>query len=142
MEPILTGENYKVTWYDSEKTIVLAHITKRWNWDEASKVMFKVDEQFVNLDHDGFAVYLFERGTNILPEGKSTLLKMREHLLTDPEKQRLVIIVNSGSVVETVLNMALTAYRLSATKSKYRFVRTMNEALAEIKQYRLTHQTA
>ncbi len=142
MEPILVGETYKVSWYDAEKTIVLAHITKRWDWEEASKVMRMVDEQFVNLDHDAFAVYLFERGTNILPEGKSTLLKMREHLLTDPEKQRLVIIVNSGSVVETVLNMALTAYRLSATKSKYRFVRTMNEALAEIKQYRLTHQTA
>ncbi|MBN8638829.1 MAG: 50S ribosome-binding GTPase [Anaerolineae bacterium] len=74
--------------------------------------------------------------------GKSTLLKMREHLLSDPEKQRLVIIVNAGSLVETILNMAFSAYKLANTKSKYRFVRTMEDALNEIKQYKFEHRTA
>lgn len=142
MDVILSSDLYKISWYDPEHTIVLAHVLKRWDWEEASKVMSLVDAQFLTLERDGFAVYLFERGANILPEGKSTLLKMREHLLSDPEKQRLVIIVNAGSLVETILNMAFSAYKLANTKSKYRFVRTMEDALNEIKQYKFEHRTA
>jgi len=64
---------------------------------------------------------------------------MRKHLAIDPENLRLVVVVNSGMIVETILQVVFNAYRLLDTSSKFRFVRTLNQALQEIEQYEIKH---
>ncbi len=64
---------------------------------------------------------------------------MRKHLAIDPENLRLVVVVNSGMIVETILQVVFNAYRLLDTSSKFRFVRTLNQALQEIEHYELKH---
>ena len=64
---------------------------------------------------------------------------MRKHLAIDPENLRLVIVVNSGMIGETILQVVFNTYRMLDTSSKFRCVRTLNQSRQEIEQYELTH---
>ncbi len=139
MELIHADEAFSISWYDSTHKIVLAHIHKRWNWTDADRLFSKMDEIFLGFTHDAYSIYAFDPGANIFPEGKSALQNMRKHLAIDPENLRLVVVVNSGMIVETILQVVFNAYRMLDTSSKFRFVRTLNQALQEIEQYEIKH---
>ncbi len=142
MELIHSDEAFSISWYDSEHKVVLAHIHAHWNWDDADKLFAKMDEIFLSFTHDAYSVYVFDHGANIFPEGKSALQNMRKHLAVDPKNLRMVLVVNSGKVVETILQVVFSAYRLLDTGSKFRFVRTLGQALQVIAEYEAQHPTS
>lgn len=139
MDLIHSDEAFSISWYDPDHKIVLAHIHTHWNWDDADKLFSKMDEIFLSFTHDAYSVYVFDHGANIFPEGKSALQNMRKHLAVDPPNLRLVLVVNSGKVVETILQIVFSAYRLLDTSSKFRFVRTLGQALQAIAEYEAQH---
>lgn len=140
IELIKEADNYRIYWYDVEKTIIVLEITRKWTWDEAVDALVFTNKIVAeNQDRPMFPVLHFNPGLSMIPEGFS-LEKLRQLIKMNTPSEKLVLI---SSEENTVLRMIVTTvtrlYGLNHIFEKYRFTDTFEEALQLIADYKSQH---
>ncbi|MBZ0287377.1 MAG: hypothetical protein K8I30_07170 [Anaerolineae bacterium] len=125
-----------LSWYDPEKTILLCEVKERWSWDEALAVINQMNDWCSTVQHGVYSVYHFQRNAALLPQGKTAIADVRRLINTEHPNDQLILFVGASSLVTTLVNIAGQVYGMRKIVSRFRFVQTMDEALAAIAQHK------
>ena len=127
-------KKYTCDWYNEEKTIILVRSLERsWGWDEATEAIHDQIALAESVDHPVNIIFHFEERPAMPVEGA---LKTLEKLMSMRAKnEALSVFVNINVIFKTLLNNAGKIYRFGDLLAMYRFVDTIEEALAEIEKY-------
>ena len=132
------SENYRISWYDDEHTILLCEVTRRWTWEEAYRVVAQMNEWCSTVNHGVYSVYVFGTNANLLPYGSSAISSIRRLINTAHPNDRLVMFANAGTLVSRLIGIASQVYGLRDIVANFRFPRDFEAALQEIEQHKRT----
>lgn len=125
---------YTVDWYDERKTICLiTSLQSNWTWDDAIAV---VEEQVTlteTVEHPVHVIFHFPQQINIPRRGAfQTLPRLMENRAKNED---LGVFVGFHTLLSMLLTTAGKVYGLRNLVEKYRFVKTLDDAFAEIERY-------
>ena len=135
MEIIIQGENFRVSWYDPEQSILLFEVLGLWKWDQTYEGIGKLNETIAATDSDIYTIYLFSNNVVALPKG-SALPHIRYLMSQEYANERLIIFVGAHSILEPFLGVVGQIYGLRKIVAKYHFVRSLDAALSKIEDDR------
>lgn len=128
------AEKYTCDWYNDEKTIILVESTDAdWTWQDMQEA---VEEQVTlteTVEHPVHIIFHFMVRPNIPRSGAfQNLPRLMEYRAKNED---LGVFVGFNMLLGTLLKAVGKVYGLRNLVDTYRFVDTMEEALAEIANY-------
>jgi len=128
-------ERFKISWYNPEKTILLCDVRERWQWDEARTVIKSMNDHCSTVNHGVYSVFNFHEHTSLMPQGGGAIPNLRALIDTGHPNDELIIFVGISNLITTFISIAGQVYGMRNLLSKFRFVPTMEEAMAEIQKH-------
>lgn len=127
-----------VGWLDADQTVSLVHVRNRWTWEDAHACLRAHTHEQLLVNHPIYSIFLFDKGASIIPARPHALRQLQALLTYDVPHERLVVIVGQTSLFTRFITMTGRVYSLQQIIGKYRFVNTLPEAFALIKQDKQT----
>jgi hypothetical protein len=125
-----------LSWKDAEETIVLFEPADPWEWEDYFEVAQQAQEW---IREKGYVVdTIYQLPGRIRLPGGSILSRLREVYATDPENSGMVVVIGASHLIETFVGVITAAM---GGASRFRFVSSMDDALAEIEQARAKRST-
>src|SRR5690242_15372635 len=113
---------YSISWYDSEKTILLCSVTERWSWAEAGTVITEMNDWCSTVQHGVYSIFHFQHNAALLPQGRTAISDVRKLMNDNHPNDELVIFVGVSSLVATLVNIAGQVYELRNITGRVRFI--------------------
>jgi len=132
---LLETKNYLIHWQDTEHTILVLDVRGEWDWEQAFAALAHFNQTLYDTPYPTYSLLKFREGTNIVPSGL-TLPNVRDLMAMHPPLEQLVILVNAGTFIQSMIQTASRTYGLRAIFGRYRFVNTLDEALQLIQSHR------
>jgi len=131
---------YTVEWHSSDKKIcVITVLEDNWDWEIAVEAIQKQVELCETVEHPVHVVFHFKVRSNIPRQGAfQNLPRLMKYRAPNED---LGIFVGFNAMLSMLLQTAGKIYGLRELVAKYRFVDTMQEALAEIERYEAAQST-
>lgn len=140
-DDLISTSVYRLFWVDNAKTILCLELRARWSWDEMTAAIGAVNGTLAQ--RTGISTYSiahFLPGVNVLPSGPA-ISKIGQLVRNDPLHEELAIFVRSQGLLYDFITLASRMYGLQRIFARYRFVNTMDEALALIAEHRASLET-
>src|SRR5688572_12633323 len=119
----------EVSWYNSEKTIILEKYPRKWTWDDFYNLRDTVVPMMKEVSHPVYIIADF--GNNLdIPSGNA-MLHARNVIGSFPENWALLLIISHSVLINSFVNMFNRIFPLNWAK-KIRLVKNYEEALAII----------
>ncbi len=131
------GKCYRVSWYDTAHTIMLMEIFGPWTWEDAFASVPKINEWVAAETHPVYTVFYYHlTSTSLFPRGANGLTNIRKLVEIDPPNEQLVFFVRQDSLTRQFMNIVSKTYGFRHFLKKYRFLSSLDEALAQIEQHK------
>ena len=128
----------KIYWHDDEQTILVHLVIQAWDWETAYQSISMLNDAVLQQVSDVYTIHHLQGLSSLIPKGRNVLMHFRRLVQFDPPNERLVIVVAKSSIMTTFLKTVFEGALLSGIGSKYRFVGTMDEAFATIREHKST----
>lgn len=132
---LLETKNYLIYWQDAEHTILVLDVKGGWDWEQAFAALTHFNQTLYDTPHPTYSLLMFREGTSVVPSGL-TLPNVRDLMAMHPPLEQLVILVNPGTFIQSMIQTASRTFGLRAIFGRYRFVNTLAEALQLIQTHR------
>jgi hypothetical protein len=115
----------------------MTEITDRWTWPDAMKCIEKMNEVIAAaMPRPVYVVYHFAPGLSMIPQEGSALSSIRRMMLVDNANEQLIIMIGSGTFLRVLIEIAAQLSGSHSPIAKYRFIATLDAALAEIQAHK------
>jgi hypothetical protein len=131
---LLRADNFVVRWYDAEHTILVVDILERWTWDDAYEVINCLTAALEASERDVYTIFHFTRRGLMMPRSYA-LPNIRKFLVESPN-EKLIIFINSGGLLKSLLEILHRTFDVKVIFNKFRFVASMEAALAAIAEHK------
>jgi len=122
-------------WYNEARTILLIEIDPDgWTWEDAYSIVKQQVEMIKGVSHTVHTICLFKSPPRIV-HSPNIFANLRKIMTTRASNQGLMIYVGTNRMFNDVMGTAGRLAGLRKLLHKYRFVITLEQALAEIKAY-------
>lgn len=128
--------NYRISWFDSEHSILLCEVFDSWTWSQAYQGTQIIAQMIKGVEHPIYTVFFVGEKAPFLPNGTGAINSIKQLMHLSYANEQLVIFVKQSMVVRHFVDIVAKAYRLDKERQKYRFVQTMGEAIWLIEQHR------
>jgi hypothetical protein len=135
-ESLFEGENFCIYWQDAERTILVLDVTDQWDWVQAYAALTSFNETLYATHYPTYSLLIFRTGMSIVPK-EITLPNVRDLMAMNPPLEQLVILVGAGMFIQSMAETVTKMYGLRAIFARYRFVKTIDEALKLIEAHKL-----
>lgn len=136
---IYEAQNVLISYYDQTQHIICVKVTGQWTWEDAHHAISQVNEVIkTNPDRDFYTIYQFMERVSIVPKG-SAFANLRSLAVVDLDNEQLLLFVGISALLKKFLDIVGRVYGLRQVLEKYRFVNTMDEALAMIRAHQSEH---
>jgi len=135
LHKLLETKNYLIYWQDAERTMLVLDVRGQWDWGQAFAALAHFNQTLYDTPYPTYSLLKFREGTNIVPSGL-TLPNVRDLMAMHPPLEQLVILVNAGTFIQSMIQTASRTYGLRAIFGRYRFVNTLDEAFQLIQAHR------
>lgn len=125
----------RIYWYDETKTILIHDALKHWAWEDAYESLSIVNQTIRAHEKPMYTIHWLHPASAAMPKG-SSLANLRRLMMEDPPNEQLVIILGASMMVETFIKTISKAYKMMGLLPKYRYVKTLPDALAIIEEHR------
>lgn len=125
-----------IYWYDETKSILIHEVLNHWTWTDAHESISIVNNTIRAHQEPVYTIHKFHPTSSVMPTG-SLLANLRRLMMDDPPNEQLVIVVGASTMVETFIKTVSQAYGLFGIVPKYRYVKTLPEALRLIEKYKV-----
>lgn len=137
METLDHAHNYRIYWYDADRSILMADITDRWTWPDATKCIEKMNEVIAAaIPRPVYVVYHFVPGVSAIPQEGSALSNIKRMLVVDNPNEQLIIMIGTNTFLRILVEIAAQLGGPRSPIAKYRFVATLDAALTEIRAHK------
>lgn len=128
--------NYQLGWYDAQQTIFYLDVFAPWTWDDVYVLVGDMLGVLETTTHDFYSVQWFHDGGERLPHG-ITLPHIKRILGANYPHEQLLILAGVPRW-RPVVTIASQATRIIGMQdlNKFRFVDTVEEALAMIEEHK------
>ncbi|HUN05823.1 MAG TPA: hypothetical protein PLQ56_04460 [Aggregatilineales bacterium] len=141
MEILFESPIYRICWHDDQRQILLLEIFQKWTWQDAYEGVTRSNNIAKAATHDICTILYFHDNVGMLPKGGSGIPTLRQLAADDPPREKLVVIINQNALLEIFLSTVGKAYRLGHMASKYRYAKTLDEALQMVKHFQASGKT-
>lgn len=141
MEILYESPIYRICWHDDQRQILLLEIFQKWTWQDAYEGVTRSNNIAKAATHDICTILYFHDNVGMLPKGGSGIPTLRQLAADDPPREKLVVIINQNALLEIFLSTVGKAYRLGHMASKYRYAKTLDEALQMVKHFQASGKT-
>ncbi|MCE7946694.1 MAG: hypothetical protein DYG88_04610 [Chloroflexi bacterium CFX4] len=132
VETLFETATIRVGWYDAERTILVVEAEQGWTWDEALVVIMEVVNPAIQARAPEPIYSIYHHRTRYFPEGRGALSALRRMISVNVPNERLLIFVRQSEVLNTLLEVALRAFRMFSHLAHTHFVQTFEQALTII----------
>jgi hypothetical protein len=126
----------QVGWYDADETIFLLEILQQWTWEELVAGIEAMNAVSRALDRPTYGIFVPHRFADAIPKGETMFRELGRLMTHDYAHEQLTFLVGTSDLARVVLRTTARAYNLGHVFAKYRFVASLDDALAEIEQHR------
>lgn len=141
MEILFESPIYRICWHDDQRQILLLEIFQKWTWQDAYEGVTRSNNIAKAATHDICTILYFHDNVGMLPKGGSGIPTLRQLAADDPPREKLVVIINQNALLEIFLSTVGKAYRLGHMASKYRYAKTLDDALQMVKHFQASGKT-
>ncbi len=139
------AHNYRLGWYDLDRTILVLEILGAWTWQEALEVILgKV--RVCALERAPTPIYIVHLyHTRHFPQERGAIQALRRMTAVEVPNEALIILIRQSSALATFLDIALRAFHTFNYLGKIRSAQNFEQALSLIqadKKARLQHEHA
>lgn len=136
MEILFESPIYRIGWHDDQRQILLMEILKKWSWADAYEGVSRTNEIAKAATQDICTILYFHGKLGLLPKDGNGIPTLRQLVSLDPPREKLVVIINQNSILlEVFLSTISKAYRLGHMATKYRYAKTLDEALQMVTHF-------
>ncbi len=132
---VYESDIYDIYWYDAPKTILVLNAKATWDWSHAHKAFRHFNQIMGGRGGQTYAIIHVESVARILPPSKTIATHVRQLFAEDPSHEELTIYVGVAYYLQRFMSILLNAFAIPS-ESKYRFVRSMDCAMAVIAEHR------
>ncbi|MCU0496340.1 MAG: hypothetical protein MUF87_03190 [Anaerolineae bacterium] len=133
---IVQQHNYRLSWFDSDRSVLLCEIVGSWTWGEAHQEIKIITQMIKGVEHPVYTIFFIGEKAPFLPHGTGAINSIKQLMQHSYPNEQLVIFVKQSMIVRHFVDIVAKAYRLDTERQKYRFVQTMGEAIWLIEQHR------
>lgn len=134
MQIIKELNGLRLGWYDDDQTILMLEVSNYWTWTEAEILVSTINETILATEKKIYTIYLFSPEYNVVPRGKGGFGSLRRMMRVDPPNEQLLILVGSNLFLKRLIEI-VSEIGLRAAFDKYRFVVSLDEAIAAIAEH-------
>lgn len=122
----------EVTWYNSEKTIILEKYPPKWTWDDFYALREIVPSMMNEVSHSVYIIADF--GNNLDVPSGNAMLHARNVISAFPENWALLIMISRSPLINSFVNMFNRIFPVHWAR-KIRLVKSYEEAEKLIRDY-------
>jgi hypothetical protein len=141
MEILYESPIYRICWHDDQRQILLLEILQKWTWADAYEGVSRANNVAKAATHDLCTILYFHEHVGVLPKGGNGIPTLRQLAADDPPREKLVVIINQNALLEIFLSTVSKAYRLGHMANKYRYAKTLDEALQMVQHFQASGKT-
>ncbi|MCA9914666.1 MAG: hypothetical protein KC496_15040 [Anaerolineae bacterium] len=128
MENLYQTHNWRIYWYDSEKTILLIEIFNTWTWQDADEGMQTVVNKVQNTTSETFLIVSFVDAGTVIPKNFSITL-MGRIMRSALAFAGTLVFATSNALLKSFVDFTGMASRLPRAHMRYHFVDSLEHAL-------------
>jgi hypothetical protein len=131
--------NYRVQWYDENRTIILCEITDLWSWNGLHTLALTANKLIATVSHDIYTIVNFTSRYCDIPRGVATsnLIRLMQTVMPN---EKLVIVIGLNPLISNLTEVARRIADDAEIWDRYRAANSLEDALAQIEAYRQATQ--
>jgi hypothetical protein len=123
------------SWHNAEQTILLIQVGgQAQSWDELAEIIVTQQQWLDSITHLAHTVFDLRRVSSRVPRGNA-LLSVKKLMDYSHPNEDLTVLLSKHVILRPLIEIVDRAYRMSHLTSRYRYVDTMEQALAAIERY-------
>jgi hypothetical protein len=129
MQVLHETHNYRLCWYNPEKTVIWLHGFAPWSWDDAYNIIMMANKHIVTVPHGVYTVFYLEGDGNQI-QRENALQGIRQLVLTqDPPNEIQTIIITTNKTLKSFVDAVHRMNPILGTVDTYLYYETKEEAL-------------
>lgn len=133
-EVLQEGHCFRLSWYTKDHSIILLEIFDAWTWDDAMRFIPNLNKLIEAQTHPVYSLYYYHVShASLFPKGFAGTSNLRRLVEMDPPNEALVIFIRQDMLTRQFISIVTRTFRLN--RSKYRFVATLEDALALVEKH-------
>lgn len=125
---------YRVGWIDAEQTIVLMEALQRWRWNDAETAIHHLRIAQRTVTYPVYTIVQYASGVSMLPADTGVIRRFKSVLDNRVSHERFMVIIGQHGLMRNLLAILDRVYALQQVTRYFRYVPTLEAALAMIEQ--------